>query len=81
MDTGGNVVGVVGAKISQCAALARSGTLAESVNYAVKSSFLLSLLESVPGLADRLKPPRTDKRSFEDVVREAEQATVLILAY
>jgi len=29
--------------------------LAENVNYAVKSSFLLSFLESVSGLAEKLK--------------------------
>jgi len=61
--------------------LATTGTLAENVNYAVKSSFLPSFLESVPGLSERLKEPRTDKRPFEEVVADAEQATVLGLVY
>ena len=81
MDASGNVVGVVVAKLSQRAALATTGTLAENVNYAVKSSFLLSFLESVPGLADRLKEPRIGQRPFEEVVGEVEQATVLVLVY
>ena len=45
------------------------------------SSFLLSFLESVPGLADRLKAPRADKRAFEEIVAEVEKATVLVLVY
>jgi len=81
VDASGNVVGVVVAKLSQRAALATTGTLAENVNYAVKSSFLLSFLESVPGLADRLKEPRIGQRPFEEVVGEVEQATVLVLVY
>jgi hypothetical protein len=81
VDARGNVVGVVVAKLSQRAALATTGTLAENVNYAVKSSFLLSFLESVPGLSERLPEPRTAPRPFEEVVGEAEKATVLVLVY
>lgn len=81
VDASGNVVGLVVAKLSQRAALATTGTLAENVNYAVKSSFLLSFLESVPGLSDRLKEPRADKRPFEDVVGDTGKATVLVLVY
>ena len=45
MDERGNVVGVVSAKLNARAALLSSGALPENVNYAVKSSFLLSFLE------------------------------------
>ena len=48
VDEHGNVVGVVSAKLDAATALALSGALPENVNYAVKSSFLLSFLESVP---------------------------------
>ena len=81
VDERGNVIGVVVAKLSQQAALATSGTLAENVNYAVKSSYLLSFLESVPEVAAQLKEPNTQSRPFEDVVRDVEQATVLVLVY
>ena len=81
VDARGNVVGVVVAKLSQRAALATTGTLAENVNYAGKSSFLLSFLESVPGLSERLPEPRTAPRPFEEVVADAEKATVLVLVY
>jgi hypothetical protein len=81
VDERGNVVGVVSAKLNAAAALATSGALPENVNYAVKSSFVLSFLESVPEVSVKLKEPNTKDRKFEDVVRSAEQAAVLVLVY
>ncbi len=81
VDERGNVVGVVSAKLSARAALAASGALPENVNYAVKSSFLLSFLESVPEVSAKLKDANTKERKFEDVVKSAEQAAVLVLVY
>ena len=81
VDERGNVVGVVSAKLSARAALASSGSLPENVNYAVKNSYLLSFLESVPEVSAKLKEPNTKERKFEDVVKSAEQAAVLVLVY
>jgi len=81
VDERGSVVGVVSAKLSARAALAASGSLPENVNYAVKSSFLLSFLESVPEVSAKLKEPNAKERKFEDVVKNAEQAAVLVLVY
>jgi hypothetical protein len=81
VDERGNVVGVVSAKLNASAALAMSGTLPENVNYAVKSSYLLSFLESVPDVASKLKEASAKEKKFEDVVKEAEQAAVLVLVY
>jgi S1-C subfamily serine protease len=83
VDERGNVVGVVSAKLNASAALAMSGTLPENVNYAVKSSYLLSFLESVPDVASKLKEVLADgpPKKFEEVVKEAEQAAVLVLVY
>ena len=50
-------------------------SLPENVTYAVKSSFLLSFLESVPELAGKLADPHSGERKFEDVVK---QASVLV---
>jgi hypothetical protein len=61
--------------------LAASGALPENVNYAVKNSLLLSFLESVPDVANKLKSPNTADRKFEDVVKSAQQAAVLVLVY
>ena len=59
VDERGNVVGVVSAKLSARAALAASGSLPENVNYAVKSSYLLSFLESVPEVSAKLRESET----------------------
>ena len=69
------------AKLGARAALSTSGALPENVNYAVKSSYLLSFLESVPEVAAKLKEPNTKERKFEDMVKDAEQAAVLVLVY
>jgi S1-C subfamily serine protease len=81
VDERGNVVGVVSAKLDASAALAASGALPENVNYAVKSSFLLGFLESVPAVSAKLKVPVAVDRKFEDVVKSAQDAAVLVLVY
>ena len=81
VDGRGNVVGIVAAKLDAAAALAATGSLPENVNYAVKSSLLLSFLESVPDVAAKLKEPNTKDESFEDVVKSAQVAAVLVLVY
>jgi hypothetical protein len=75
------VVGIVSAKLSARAALTENGALPENVNYAVKSSFLLGFLESVPDVANRLTAPVTADRKFEDVVNSAQHAAVLVLMF
>ena len=53
----------------------------ENVNYAVKSSLLLSFLESVRDVAKNLKEPNSKDEKFEDVVKSAQDAAVLVLVY
>jgi uncharacterized protein len=81
VDERGNVIGIVSAKLDASVALAASGALPENVNYAVKSSLLLSFLESVPDVDAKLKTPVTVDRKFEDVVQSAQSAAVLVLVY
>jgi S1-C subfamily serine protease len=81
VDEHGNVVGGVAAKLNAVTALATSGALPENVNYAVKSSFLLGFLESVPEVAEKLKDPGVKDRKFEEVVKSVEDAAVLVLVY
>ena len=81
VDARGNVVGVLSATLSMKAALATSGAFPQSVNYAVKSSFLLGFLESVPEIAAKLKEPNAKNMKFDEVVAKAKKASVLVLAY
>jgi hypothetical protein len=79
LDERANVVGVVSAKLNALAAIVKTGEIPENVNYAVKSSLLLSFLESVPDVSAALKEPNTTPQKFEDVVQSAERAAVLVL--
>jgi S1-C subfamily serine protease len=82
VDQHGNVVGVVAAKLGMSIREARSSAeLPENVNYAVKSSFLLSFLESEPQVAAKLKEPSTAEQSIDDVIKSAENAAALVLIY
>jgi TPR repeat protein len=79
VDERGNVIGVVSAKLSASATLQATGELPENVNYAVKSSFLLGFLESVPEVAAKLKEPNTSTIQLAEVVERAKKAAVLVL--
>jgi hypothetical protein len=81
VNENGNAVGVVSAKLDERAALEASGSLPQNVNYAVKSSVLLNFLYSVPEAWKKMKRPETDEPKFDDVVKSAEQAAVLVLVY
>src|SRR5262249_52600196 len=81
VDVSGNVIGIITARLSELAALKSSGALPQNVNYALKSSYALALLESLPNLNGKLKKPSfTKDRQFPEVVRDAEKATVLVKA-
>ena len=77
------MIGIVSAKLDASAALAASGALPENVNYAVKSPDVsgLSFLESVPDVSAKLRAPVTVDRKFEEVVKSAQDAAVLLLVY
>ncbi len=76
----GNVVGVVVARLNALKLLKETGRIPQNVNYAVKSSFANSFLESLPKVSNKLKAPnpRTNPRKRSDVIREVQAATVLI---
>ncbi len=69
-DMNGNVIGIV------VRALVSPTT--QNVNYAVKSSMLLTFLESVSQLTDAPAPATWEPPKFEDTVEHVRQATVLI---
>ena len=81
VDGHGNVVGVVCAKLNAAAAIFTTGAVPENVNYAVKSAFLLGFLESVPDVSERLKKENLKSRTFDQVIKSAEKAAVLVMVY
>jgi S1-C subfamily serine protease len=81
VDEAGNVVGVVCAKISDLAAIESSGAIPQNINYAVKSSYLLALVESVPEVSRGLVAARGKAGDFQAAVQAAEAATVMVLVF
>lgn len=76
----GNVIGVVVSRLGLKAAKA-TGAIPQNVNYAVKSTYALALLE--PYLGNNAPSPNegAPKLSFEDMVAKVQQSVVLILVY
>jgi S1-C subfamily serine protease len=80
LDEDGNVVGIVAARLSDWAAVRTSGMTAQNVNYAIKSSCIRTLLDTVSGWTGELKPPHPPgDRKFEDVVKTSQDAVALVL--
>jgi len=78
----GNVVGIVVARLPDFAALQISQMLPQNVNYAMKCDSVTTFLESIPELSVKLRAPYSAKeRRFEDVVKEVQEATALVVAY
>ena len=77
----GNVVGIVEAQLADVAAPDITATLPQNANYAMKSSVLNVLLESVPEVSARLKEPNSAEEKFEDAAKEAGNAIALVLVY
>ena len=80
LDENGSVIGVVVSKLGLKAAQA-TGDIPQNVNYAVKSTYALALLEPyLDGTAPEPNPSAT-KPKFEDMIAKAQQSVVLILVY
>lgn len=72
----GQVVGIVTATLNVIQTLRESGSLPQNVNYAVKSDYVLPLLRKVPDAS----PPMTTPSSRTDLIRQAGDSVVLVVA-
>jgi uncharacterized protein len=81
IDSTGNVIGIVVAKMGDVEMLEATGSIPQNVNYAIKSSFALTLLETLPDASQNLKQPFQKERNSADIINEAQKAVVLILCY
>ena len=77
----GNVVGMVEAQLADNASLEITASLPQNASYAMKSSVLNVLLESVPEVSARLKEPNSTEEKFEDAAKDAGNAIALVLVY
>lgn len=81
VDVMGNVVGVVCARMDDLTAIKTSGAFPQNINYAVKSSYLLALAESLPEVSKGLLQPNSSAVDSSTVVQSTEKATVMVLVY
>jgi S1-C subfamily serine protease len=82
VDGSGNVVGIMVMRLGDAATVEATGMLPQNVNYAIKSSYILPLLEGISTFSQRRATARTGKpRGFEEVVKEVQAATVMVVVY
>jgi TPR repeat protein len=77
----GNVVGIVEEQLADINTFKTTGSLPQNVNYAMKSTVLKLLLESLPEVSAKLKEPNSKEEKFEDAVKKAQDAVALVLVY
>ena len=80
VDSYGNVIGVVVAKLDDGFAFSATGTLPQTVNYARKSQYLGLLLQDAEAAHLGLLPPNLDEMPKSRSIQVVERATVRILA-
>jgi hypothetical protein len=78
-DENGNLIGIVLATLDPLKMAKLAGEIPQNVNYAVKSSYILPLLDDVQNLPPPLVSANGTK--FEDVVGNVQKSVVLILVY
>ena len=81
VDGYGNVVGLVEAPLADVASPEITASLPQNASYAMKSSVLNVLLESVPEVSAKLKEPNSTEEKFENAAKEAGNAIALVLVY
>ena len=82
-DRSGNVIGIVALRLNDLTHLRKTGTVPQNVNYAVKSARLMDLLESVPGLKERLQgsPSAIEDANATDWVAGAQESVAVVQVY
>lgn len=79
LDKSGNVVGVVVSQLDAVKTTLITGSLPQGVNYAVKSSYVLPLLESIQ--PSPIPVSEAKKNSIDDAIKVAEAAVCMVLSY
>ncbi|HEY5073940.1 MAG TPA: trypsin-like peptidase domain-containing protein, partial [Pyrinomonadaceae bacterium] len=81
VDQRGNVIGITTAQLSSLRMLKSSGSIPQNVNYAIKISYAQLLLDSIPGLRDKLLKPQSSPSERSAVVERTKQATAIVLVW
>ena len=76
----GEVVGVVTAMLNPHETLQQAGVVPQNVNYAIKSEFVHELLRDTIGADSLLANEDPSVRGFGDLVNDAQESVVIVLA-
>jgi hypothetical protein len=77
----GNVIGVTSSSYDASKFAQRTGQLPQSIDYAIKSSYILPLIAVEPGLKEKLPQPNTSKRDWTAWLPDVEEAVGLVAVY
>lgn len=80
-DANGNLIAVAVSSLSAKYFLKHDGSLPQNVNYAIKKSYLLAFIDSIPELAKCHRTAPADFSRFEDAVAFVQKCVVLIKVY
>ena len=81
VNKNGDVIGVVVARLGDIETLIETGALPQNVNYAIKSSYVLTLLETMPQIYRNLKSPSQKEAIQADLVEQTQKSVCLVLCY
>lgn len=78
LNSNGEVVGIVSAKLNSLALLSATGDLPQNVNYAIKSAYLQSLLKTTPSVSD-VPVLRVTGGTVESMAELVKQSVMMVL--
>ena len=78
VDSNGNVIGIIVSMLDAKTIFNITGSLPQNVNYAVKSIYAHALLDTLPGISNKLVAPAKHKT---DAVEKVINSTVVVLCY
>jgi S1-C subfamily serine protease len=79
VDESGHAVGIVNASLSAAMMLRTSGALPQNVNYAIKSAYILPLLQGIASKDDSVPQPSNSTK--HEIIAHVEKAVGLVLVY
>ena len=79
LDKSGAVVGLVQSTLNDAKLLMTTGVVAQNVNYALKSEYLLRFLKSVPGVA--INQPVNITTATDNWVSDSQSSVAVVLVY
>ena len=80
LDSYCNALGLVVAQLNAATVFEYTGTIPQNVNFAIKICYAMPLVQSVPGLVQRIPPPRSADLGSQNA-NVAQDASGLILIY